>query len=153
MGRTRFTDAPTDVPTDGNWNILSPGRPAGPGDHPYIPHGRELFPSATSSYTHTDIRLTLLTQIVIFWKENRFTRAARESPPAPTAEEALVTRVLRVERPEAPSPEFGRRTSPTARTCAAQPTPAVRTSQRKKIVGKAPTPELASKSRCCITSF
>ena len=41
------------APTNRTWDILSMGRLAGPGHHPYIPHGRELFPSATSSYTHS----------------------------------------------------------------------------------------------------
>ena len=53
MEGAHLKNAPTDAPTDGTWDILSMGRLAGPGRHPYIPHGRELFPSATSSYTHS----------------------------------------------------------------------------------------------------
>ena len=53
MEGAHLTDPPTNPPTNGNWDIPSMGRLAGPGHHPYIPHGRELFPSATSSYTHS----------------------------------------------------------------------------------------------------
>ena len=51
-----------------NWDLPAPGRPAGPAEVRALAMAGNFFHTA-HPHTRTDMRLTLLTQIVIFWEK------------------------------------------------------------------------------------
>ena len=54
----------------GIWDMPAPGRPAGPAEVRALAMAGNFFHTA-HPHTLTDIRLTLLTQIDIFWEKRR----------------------------------------------------------------------------------
>ena len=51
-----------------NWDMHAPGRPAGPAEVRAWAMAGKFFQTA-NPHTLTDKRLTLLTQIIIFWEK------------------------------------------------------------------------------------